>query len=90
MMDRYPAEQQRIIKALADDVERLKTIARTVKPIPIKKAEAIGSLPNMTAPSSGSNPVAADQYNRLREDVAIIHEWVKDFYYAMRDAGFIE
>ncbi|MEV4321001.1 hypothetical protein AB0J37_02080 [Microbispora rosea] len=54
MVDKFPAEQQRIAKDLQDTVERLKTIARGVAPIKVNKASEYFDLPDASPNSPGS------------------------------------
>ncbi|MEV1199466.1 hypothetical protein [Microbispora rosea] len=54
MVDKFPAEQQRIVKDLQDTVERLNTIARNVTPIKISKATGWFDLPDASPDEPGS------------------------------------
>ncbi|MEU8196330.1 hypothetical protein AB0C10_21340 [Microbispora amethystogenes] len=52
MTDQFPSEERRIIRVLQEDVERLKTIARTVAPSPVTRASAPFDLPDASSPAS--------------------------------------
>ncbi|MGI5162610.1 hypothetical protein [Microbispora sp. CA-102843] len=54
MVDKFPAEQQRIVKGLQDAVDRLNTIARGVAPIKVNKASEYFDLPEASPAAPGS------------------------------------
>lgn len=54
-MDKFPAEQQRILRDLEKRIARLEEIARTIAPIPITRASGNFDIPegSPSAPESG-------------------------------------
>jgi len=93
MVDRFPAEQARIIKTLADDVERLKVLAKTVKPIPLPEIPHVPNVPNppnFGSPSQQTGEYASGAaYTELRLDCARLHDTVRDLMNAMRASGLM-
>lgn len=91
-MDRFPAEQSRAIKELQQDVERLKVLAKTVKPIPIEVPHVsnVSNPPNFESPSQQTGEFASGSaYTALRLDCARLHDTLRDLMNAMRSAGLM-
>lgn len=88
--DRFPVEQNRQVRQLQRDVDRLSNDARTVRGVPVPRGTDLSNPPNFSSPSSQSGDFAsASAYTALRADAAALHDTVRDLMNSLRNGGVI-
>ncbi|OPG10565.1 hypothetical protein [Microbispora sp. GKU 823] len=88
--DRFPTEQNRDIRQLQRNVDRLSNDARTVRGVPVPRGTDLSNPPNFSSPSVQTGDYAsASAYTALRADAAALHDTVRDLMNSLRNGGVI-